>query len=265
VGVLKFQQLGLLPLWERITSCADLRSQWNLKQSCSPCWELSNGVLYSTCTHQGRVDSWFLVVGSQTLTLSLSFHHNLCCRCPNGSSEPIFNIYTLIAFQWYKKMPRCKVFWCLQSNSRVSRVLVDSQVPTLGMRESSSHSSKIGLRHSRPLKVRNWPDLGVCKWSATHRWKALDESYKFTWDLITIEGSSKKLWAHKVAGVQTGTKNHLHVAPMESYKVYYMGEGGGFPRVWAVVSLVSPKSPMVCSSTKGAPESELTNLLVGWK
>jgi hypothetical protein len=42
-----------------------------------------------------------------------------------------------------------------------------------------------------------------------------------------------------------------------------MGEGGGLPRVQAVVSLVSPKLPMTCPSTKGAPESELTNLLVG--
>jgi hypothetical protein len=43
-----------------------------------------------------------------------------------------------------------------------------------------------------------------------------------------------------------------------------MGEGGGFPRVRAVVSLVSPESPVVCPSTKGAPKSEQTNLLVGW-
>ncbi len=43
-----------------------------------------------------------------------------------------------------------------------------------------------------------------------------------------------------------------------------MGEGGGFPRVWAVVSLVSPKSPMACPSIKGALEGELINLLVGW-
>jgi len=42
-----------------------------------------------------------------------------------------------------------------------------------------------------------------------------------------------------------------------------MGEGGGFPRVWVVVSLVSPKLPMVCPNTKGASECELTNLLVG--
>jgi len=42
-----------------------------------------------------------------------------------------------------------------------------------------------------------------------------------------------------------------------------MGEGGGFPRVQVVVSLVSLGLPMACPSTKGAPKSELTNLLVG--
>ncbi len=42
-----------------------------------------------------------------------------------------------------------------------------------------------------------------------------------------------------------------------------MGEGGGFPRVRAMVSLVSPKLHVACPSTKGAPESELTNLLIG--
>jgi hypothetical protein len=42
-----------------------------------------------------------------------------------------------------------------------------------------------------------------------------------------------------------------------------MGEGGGFPRVWAMVTHVSPELPVVCPNTKGVPESELTNLLVG--
>jgi hypothetical protein len=32
-----------------------------------------------------------------------------------------------------------------------------------------------------------------------------------------------------------------------------MGEGGGFPRVWAVLSQVSPKLPVACPSTKGVP------------
>jgi hypothetical protein len=78
----------------------------------------------------------------------------------------------------------------------------------------------------------------------------------------------------KVLGVQTGTvsglplgsprtKGHLDVAPVERRIIYYMGEGGGFPRVRAVVSQVSPELPMACPSTKSAPECELTNLLVG--
>jgi len=41
-----------------------------------------------------------------------------------------------------------------------------------------------------------------------------------------------------------------------------MGEGGGFLRVRAVVSLVNPESPVACPNTKGALEVELTNLLV---
>jgi hypothetical protein len=35
------------------------------------------------------------------------------------------------------------------------------------------------------------------------------------------------------------------------------------PQVWAVVSFVSSKLPMACYSTKGAPECDITNLLVG--
>jgi len=42
-----------------------------------------------------------------------------------------------------------------------------------------------------------------------------------------------------------------------------MGEGGGFPRIWAVLSLVNPKLQVAYPSTKGVPECKLTNLLVG--
>jgi hypothetical protein len=59
------------------------------------------------------------------------------------------------------------------------------------------------------------------------------------------------------------TKSHLDAGAVERRKEYYMGEGGGFPRVRAVVSFVSPKLLVAGPSTKGAPESELTNLLVG--
>ncbi len=37
-----------------------------------------------------------------------------------------------------------------------------------------------------------------------------------------------------------GTKCHLDVGFMEKHKVYYKGEGGGFPQVQVVVSHVNP-------------------------
>jgi hypothetical protein len=42
-----------------------------------------------------------------------------------------------------------------------------------------------------------------------------------------------------------------------------MGEGGGFPQVWAQVNQVNLELPVACPNTEGAPECELTNLLVG--
>jgi len=47
-----------------------------------------------------------------------------------------------------------------------------------------------------------------------------------------------------------GKKCHSDVAPAGSCREYYMGEGGGFPRVQAVVSQVSPRSPMASPNTK---------------
>jgi hypothetical protein len=53
-----------------------------------------------------------------------------------------------------------------------------------------------------------------------------------------------------------GTKSHLDVGAAERHKVYYMGEGGGFPRVWAMVNLVNLELPVAYPSTKGLPESD---------
>jgi hypothetical protein len=39
-------------------------------------------------------------------------------------------------------------------------------------------------------------------------------------------------------------------ASTESCREYYMWEGGGFPRVRAVVSQVSPRSPVACPNTR---------------
>jgi hypothetical protein len=63
---------------------------------------------------------------------------------------------------------------------------------------STSYGKKKGWESnwqfdSRPLKVKNRLDPDACRWSATHRWKALNESYNFASDLVPIDGLSKEL------------------------------------------------------------------------
>jgi len=59
------------------------------------------------------------------------------------------------------------------------------------------------------------------------------------------------------------TKSHPDVGAAGRHRDYYMREGGGFPRVQAMVSLVSLELLVACPSTKGASEIVLTNSLVG--
>jgi hypothetical protein len=119
-GVPKLSRFGLLGLWELITPNSDLWLGWCLKQTCSSPQELFNDVLHFTCTHRGRVDSRILVVESQTASLipGPSFDHNLCCKCPNGSYEAIFDIYTSRIFQQYKEHLKARCFdpynWALK-------------------------------------------------------------------------------------------------------------------------------------------------------
>jgi hypothetical protein len=101
----------------------------------------------------------------------------------------------------------------------------------------------------------------MCKWCETYRWKALDEGYNFALNLILIESLHTKLWGPKVGGVPTlgisglpfgspRTKCHLNVGLEERHRIYYKGEGGGFPQVRAMVSLMSLSSLVAHPSTK---------------
>jgi hypothetical protein len=49
-----------------------------------------------------------------------------------------------------------------------------------------------------------------------------------------------------------GTNYHFDVVPMERRREYYKGEGGGFPQVRAVVSLVNPRLLVARPNTKSA-------------
>jgi hypothetical protein len=84
---------------------------------------------------------------------------------------------------------------------------------------------------SRPLKIKNWPNFLTCRWRAG----------------VPTLG---------ISGLPFGTlkkKCHLDVGLMERRKIYYKGEGGGFPQVWVVMNLVSPNLPVGHPSTKSAP------------
>jgi hypothetical protein len=117
-----------------------------------------------------------------------------------------------------------------------------------------SNSREFANFDSRSLKVGNRLEILGCRERATYRWKGLDEIYNFAWDRIAIRGLLAKLWGSKVSGVpfgaisglplgSPGKNSHLDVVSVESCRVYYKGEGGGFPQVRAVVSLVCPCYP----------------------
>ncbi len=84
--------------------------------------------------------------------------------------------------------------------------------------------------------------------------KSFRQGYNFALDFISIRSLHAKLHALKVAGISVvgilglplgnlKTKCHLDVGFVEKHKVYYKGEGGGFPQVRAVVNLVSSNYP----------------------
>ncbi len=149
----KFPHLGLLRLWRCITLRADLRLQWGLNQRYSPRRELSNCMLHVACTRGNWVNSWLLVVGSQTtsLTPSLSFGHNLCFRCPNGRCEPILNIYISIFFQWYKELFEAMGFDPCNHVLKIWEFIWDS---------NSQHGSSLGSVRVHSLTLFALP--GAC-------------------------------------------------------------------------------------------------------
>jgi hypothetical protein len=85
------------------------------------------------------------------------FYHNLCFRCPNGSFEPILNIYVSIVFQWYNKFFKAMGFDPCNRSLKI-RKSIETPTPILGVHLrvwgfifTLSHT----LPHSRtPLLVR---------------------------------------------------------------------------------------------------------------
>jgi hypothetical protein len=158
---------------------------------------------------------------------------------------------------------RCPKWLCMSH--------LDICSPSYGQKKGRESNWKFD---SRPLKVRNRPLPDGCSGSAAWRWKALDESYNFGSNFVPIRVQGEKLWMPKVPGVQTGTvpglhlgnpgkKSHLDVTSTRSCREYYKGEGGGFPRIQAVVSQVCPSARGLSQHPKGC-RMNFNQLVVGF-
>jgi len=155
MGVLKSRQLGLPQLWSPITLRPDLGSRCGLKQSCSSCQELFNGMSHVICRQVNRVDSRLFLVGSQTGSLipDPSFGHNLCFRFSNEQWKLILDIYVPRAFQWYKERHKQLNFdpW---NHSLKFRESTKTPYPKVGV--------ALGVWRFTPSHFLTLPGPGVC-------------------------------------------------------------------------------------------------------
>jgi hypothetical protein len=129
--------------------------------------------------------------------------------------------------------------------------------------------SKMGLHNPfGHLKHKLWPkeglgvNLSLCAGGVPHTIKKLSMrattflQTSFQSEVCTQSYGPPKAWESQLLGVSRlplgslGTKEHLGVGPMAMHKIYYKGEGGGFPQVQAVVSLVSLCLFVPCLCTK---------------
>jgi hypothetical protein len=101
---------------------------------------------------------------------------------------------------------------------------------------------------SWPLKVENHLDFLACRWRMTYRWKSLDKGYNFALDLISMGPQSRG--SPRSENFGTPIWESQDKMPfgwgglVKRHKIYYKGEGGGFPQVRAVVSFVSLSLPV---------------------
>ncbi len=153
--------------------------------------------------------------------------------CKGQNTSPWSVLYTV------RKVLECKCpKWRCMSH-------LDNCSTSYGRKKGQESNSQFD---SRPLKVRNRPDPGVCRQSATRRWKALKESYKFSLELIPTGGLGKELWATKVPGVQTGTvsgqfrDSHLGVPWQKAIRMWPPWSGAEYT-IWGKVVASSESGP----------------------
>jgi hypothetical protein len=150
--------------------------------------------------------------------------------------------------EWTLTLPRQLPLWEMESRWTPKTSKSDFRGSKLnGSWRSLYHWKALGTQMSkmgshcsfRHLKHKLWPKEGPGV--KLPIWLPIKKSRESTRNVL------KMLWGSKVAGVPTGAisgvpreKSHLDVGSVASHRVYYKGEGGGFPQVRAMVNLVCP-------------------------
>jgi hypothetical protein len=130
-----------------------------------------------------------------------------------------------------------------------------------------------GQRKGLTTKSQESPQVPCVQVTCDIPFESFQWGLQLCLNLISIKGLHAKLWAPKVVKViivgisglplgSPGTKWHLDASLMARHKVYYKGEGGGFPQVRAMVIFVSPCLPVARHYTKVFQPR--TNQLVVW-
>ncbi len=112
-----------------------------------------------TYTQVNQGNSKFLVVGTN-LILSPSFDHKLCFKYPNGSCDPILNIYVSRTFRWYKKLfnlmsfDSCNCFLKIQKSIKILILEVGAHLGVCGF--IPSHSPTFPGTWNVNPKLHSW-------------------------------------------------------------------------------------------------------------
>jgi hypothetical protein len=154
-----------------------------------------------TCMQENQSNSWFLMVRNQigNLTPDISFGHNLCFKCSNGSCKPILNIYLLKPFQWYKKFFNLMSFdpcYCLLK----TRGSIGTSTPKVGvhLRMWRVHSFTLSYTF-RNMKCDSQVSFLACTFASLYvgrepKVRVVTKRAWNPWNLFTQNCQNDNLW-----------------------------------------------------------------------
>jgi len=146
------------------------------------------------------------------------------------------------------------------------------------MSKMSSHDPFEHLKHK--LWLKEGPGIKLAIWPPTTKsWESppfpcvqvsynillytSSQSEVYTQSYGPPKSEEFQLWEFQNSPLESfETKWHLGAGLVARHKIYYKGEGGDFPQVWAVVSFVSLCLHVTCPCTKVLQLH--TNQLVVW-